>query len=186
MHASDRVMDQLNSAGLSERPPVSMAWVSRAVGTFSLPVSLSEPFVIMAIDEGGRNRARWGLETCIEMAELISAAGHRVVLVGEQDHEEISEPVLDAVPESVSLCGQASHVEMVFLAWAAASAVGYDNGLMHVIATAGCKSVVLYDPGSDAALAGHRGPDVTILRRHSLDAIAAVEVMHCFGETAFA
>jgi len=37
--------------------------------------------------------------------------------------------------------------------------------------------VVLYDPGSDAALAGHRGPEVTILRRHDLAAITAAEVM---------
>lgn len=186
MHASERVMDQLAEAGLTQDPPISMAWVSRAVGTFSLPVSLSEPFVLMSIDSGGLNGAHWSLDRCIELAELISAAGHRVVLVGEQAHGDIAEAVIEALPEAVNLCGKATHVEVVFLAWAAVWAIGYDNGLMHVITTAGCKSVVLYDPGSDAALAGHRGPDVTILRRHSLDAISAVEVMHGVGDMSVA
>lgn len=186
MHVSDRTMDQLSEAGLTQDPPVSMAWVSRAVGTFSLPVSLSDPFVLMSIDPGGLNGAQWSLERCIELAELISAAGHRVVLVGEQTHEDIAEAVIEVLPEAVNLCGKATHVEVVFLAWAAVWAVGYDNGLMHVITTAGCKSIVLYDPGSDAALAGHRGPDVTILRRHSLDAISAVEVMHGIGDMSVA
>lgn len=182
MHVSERVMDQLSAAGLTQDPPVSMAWVSRAVGTFSLPVSLSDPFVLMSIDPGGLNGAQWSLERCIELAELISAVGHRVVLVAEQAHDDIAEAVIENLPDAVNLCGTATHVEVVFLAWAAVWAVGYDNGLMHVITAAGCKSVVLYDPGSDAALTGHRGPDVTILRRHSLDAISAVEVMHGIGD----
>jgi len=111
------------------------------------------------------------------MAEIAFARGERPVLVGEQEAPEISEVVRDVVAETVDLCGKASHVEMVFLAWAANSAVGPDNGLMHLITTAGCKGVVLYDPGSDAALCGHRGPDVTILRRHDLASITAAEVV---------
>lgn len=186
MHATDQIMDQLASAGLGQKPPVSMAWVSRAVGTFSLPVSLSDPFVLLSMDEGGAYKASWSLERCIEFAELVSAAGHRLVMVGERHHNELTEALLDAVPDAVDLCGRASHVEVVFLAWAAVAALGYDNGLMHLITAAGCKSVVLYDPGSDAALTGHHGPDVTILRRHSLDAISAVEVMHCFGDASAA
>lgn len=186
MHVSDRLMDQLAEAAIAQQPPVSMAWVSRAVGTFSLPVSLSEPFVLMALDPGGANQAQWSASRCVELAELITAGGHRVVLVAEHSQDLIAEDVIESVPDAVNLCGTASHIEVVFLAWAAVGAVGYDNGLMHLTATAGCKSVVLYDPGSDAALAGHRGPDVTILRRHSLDAISAVEVMHCFDDMAIA
>lgn len=186
MHESDRAMDQLAEAGIDQQPPVSVAWVSRAVGTFSIPVSLSEPFMLFAIDPGGAYQAQWPVSRCIEMAELIAAGGHRVVLVGEYNQDEIGSAVTESVPDTINLCGTASHIEIVFLAWAAAGAVGYDNGLMHLTTTAGCKSVILYDPGSDAALTGHRGPDVTILRRHNLDAISAVEVMHCFDDVAAA
>ncbi len=177
MHTSDRLMSQLESAGILEHPPVSLAWVSRAVGTFSLPISLSEPFVLMAVDPGGANQTQWTPARFADMAEIAFARGQRPVLVGEQEAPDIAEAVKDVVSESVDLCGKASHVEVVFLSWAAVSAVGTDNGTMHLIATAGCKSVVLYDPGSDAALSGHRGPDVTILRRHNLASITAAEVV---------
>lgn len=177
MHAGDRMMDQLGQAGMTERPPVSLAWVSRAVGTFSLPVSLSDPFVLIAVDRGGAGRVQWTPARCVEFAELVTARGQRAVFVSEELADDITEAIHEAVPDAIDLCGKASHVEVVFLAWAAVAAVGNDNGLMHLISASGCRSVVLYDPGSDAALAGHRGPDVTILRRHDLAAISAAEVM---------
>ena len=130
-----------------------------------------------AVDPGGVGAAQWTAARCVELAELVTARGNRAVFVGEKAADNITEAVLDVLPDAVDLCGRASHVEVVFLAWAAVAAVGNDNGLMHLIAAAGCRSIVLYDPGSDAALAGHRGPAVTILRRHDLAAITAAEVM---------
>jgi len=186
MHISERLMDQLSEAGIEARPPISLAWVSRAVGTFSLPISLSEPFVLIAIDPGGRDSAQWSPARCVEFAELVTARGHRAVLVGDHKMPSYTETLAERVPDAVDLCGQASYVEMVFLAWAALAAVGNDSGLMHLIAASGCRSIVLYDPGSDAALNGHQGPDVTILRRHDLSAITAAEVMQRLSSEAVA
>ncbi len=176
MHISSRLMNQLETISLNEHPPVTLAWVSRAVGTFSLPVSLSEPFILLATDPGGANGVQWTPERFSEIAEVAFARGERPVIVGEQRSEDIVDAIKDVASDAVDLCGQASYVECVFLAWAAAAAIGTDNGLMHLIAAAGCRSVVLYDPGSDAALSGHRGPDVTILRRHDVVFITAAEV----------
>lgn len=177
MHFSDRLMSQLEAAGLYERPPVSLAWVSRAVGTFTLPISLSEPFVLLAVDPGGAGGVQWTPAQYADVAEVAFVKGERPVLIGETDSPGITEAVQDTVSEVVNLCGRVSYVETVFLAWAANAAIGTDNGLMHLITAAGCASVVLYDPGSDAALMGHRGPDVTILRRHDLAAITVAEVV---------
>ena len=58
----------------------------------------------------------------------------------------------------------------------AAGAVGNDTGPMHLIATAGCPSVVLYSLASDPALCAQQGPDVTILRRDTLDELSVDEV----------
>ena len=60
---------------------------------------------------------------------------------------------------------------------AATAAVGPDNGIMHLAAVAGCRSVVLYDQASDPALVGQRGATVTILRRPRLMDIPAAEVI---------
>ena len=55
--------------------------------------------------------------------------------------------------------------------------MGPDNGIMHLVAVAGCKSVVLYDQSSDPALVGPRGSTVTILRRPRLADIPVAEVI---------
>jgi hypothetical protein len=47
---------------------------------------------------------------------------------------------------------------------------------MHVIATAGAPSVVLFSHASDPELCAQRGPDVTILRRSTLDELSVDEV----------
>jgi|TARA_B110000438_G_C15809140_1_gene648800 ADP-heptose:LPS heptosyltransferase len=117
------------------------------------------------------------------MAEVAFPRGERPALIGECQAPDIVEDVHEITPVAVNLCGHASLVEIVFLVWAATSAIGTDNGLMHLIAAAGCHSIVLYDPGSDAALSGHRGPDVTILRRHHLASITAAGVVQAPKKT---
>ena len=186
MRASDRLMDQLQTVGLNEHPPVSLAWTSGAVGTFSLPLSLSEPFILLAVDPGGANQMQWTPARFSDMAEVALARGERPVLIGEHESLDIVKAVKDAVGDVVDLCGKASHVKTVFLAWAAVAAIGADNGLRHLIAPAGYRSVVLYGPGSDAALSGHRGPDVTILLRHDLASITAAEVLQALRSGAVA
>jgi len=185
-HCSDSLMTQIGVAGISEHPPASLAWVSRSVGTFALPLSLSEPFILFAIDPGGVNGVQWTPDHYAEMAAVSSARGERPVLIGEKKAQHITEAVVEVVPETINLCGQASYIELVFLAWAASCAIGADNSFMHLLAAAGCRSVVLYDPGSDAALSGHRGPDVTILRRHTLASIAVAEVVQALNSKTIA
>jgi len=48
---------------------------------------------------------------------------------------------------------------------------------MHLIASAGCPSVVLYSNESDPALCGQRGPSVTILRRDGLADLSVADVV---------
>jgi ADP-heptose:LPS heptosyltransferase len=85
--------------------------------------------------------------------------------------------IVERCPSAVDLTGRATLNEVVLLAWAATAAIGPDSGLTHLTATAGCRSVVLYDATSDPALVGQRGAAVTILRRPRLSDISPGEVM---------
>jgi ADP-heptose:LPS heptosyltransferase len=78
---------------------------------------------------------------------------------------------------TIDLSGKGNLNELVLVAWAATAAIGPDNGIMHLIAVAGCKSVVLYDQASDPALVGPRGSAVTILRRPRLTEVPVGEVI---------
>jgi ADP-heptose:LPS heptosyltransferase len=99
-----------------------------------------------------------------------------MVAVGWNPSEDLA-ALKAACPSLVDLVGKVSLNELVFMAWAAAGAVGTDNGIMHLAAGAGCRSVVLYDDQSDPALVGQRGSRVTILRRPHLNGIPASEVL---------
>lgn len=90
---------------------------------------------------------------------------------------ELCEVVQEMCPSTIDLTGKATVNELVFLAWAATAAVGPDNGVMHLMAAAGCRSVVLFNGASDPALVGQRGARVTILRRPQLSEVLIGEVL---------
>ena len=55
-------------------------------------------------------------------------------------------------------------------------AVGNDTGPMHLIAAAGCPSLVLYSRESDPAKVAPRGSSVATLRRDTLAELSIAEV----------
>lgn len=118
----------------------------------------------------------------VELAHLLAAEGRIPVLVGLAPLEGIAGQVCESCPTAVDLTGRTSVGDLIFLTWAAAAALGPDNGIMHVTAVAGCPSVVLYDLASDPALVGQRGDAVTIdavtiLRRNQLADVPVGEAM---------
>lgn len=80
-----------------------------------------------------------------------------------------------AAPGGHDLAERPSLAEIAVLARAAA-AVGNDTGPMHLIAAAGCPTLVLFSDASDPALCAPRGPAVQILHRPDLGELAVEEV----------
>ena len=72
--------------------------------------------------------------------------------------------------------GQTNLEDLFLLARDAYSAVGNDTGPMHIFATQGCRTLVLYSGASDPALCAQRGDTVTILRREHLQDLSATDV----------
>ena len=69
------------------------------------------------------------------------------------------------------LTGQTSFGDLADLGRAAVMAIGNDTGPMHLLAAAGCPSLVLFSRDSDpsaACRAPHRRPRVRVLRRDDL------------------
>lgn len=90
------------------------------------------------------------------------------VLIGASDEADRNAVISGACTHALDLTGRTSIADIARLARQASGAVGNDNGPMHLIAAAGCPSLVLYSAGSDPALCAQRGPDVEILRRNVL------------------
>ena len=69
-------------------------------------------------------------------------------------------PLARAIPGAIDLTGRTDLAQLTSLARGARIAIGNDTGPMHLIAAAGCPSVVLFSRDSDPALCAPRGPAV--------------------------
>ena len=175
MHLVDRWAAQLKIADIGAILRPDLSWVARQVQSFNVPFSMTEPFVLISATPGPG--APWSAERYGELARALALSGQIPVLVGSDTPREVCEAVTDFCPTAVDLTGRATVNELVFLAWAATAATGPDNGVMHLTAAAGCRTVVLYNGASDPALVGQRGPKLAILRRPRLSEIPVGEVI---------
>ena len=176
MHIADRWAAQLKVAGIPATLRPDLSWVARYVQSFTLPFRMTEPFVMVAATPGPGDKP-WSPAHYGMLAAALGAEGQRPVLVDLTPRRDVAEAMADHNPATIDLSGKGSLNELLLLAWAATAAVGPDNGIMHLAAVAGCRSVVLYDQASDPALVGQRGTTVTILRRPRLADIPAAEVI---------
>ena len=79
-------------------------------------------------------------------------------------------------PSARDLCGKTSLSDVAVLARDAVGAIGNDTGPIHLIAAAGCPTVVLFSSASDPALTAPQGSSVDILRRKNLEELSVEAV----------
>ena len=170
MHDNDRQIRQLNQAGIFHIPPPDLSWCRGDIGRFGLP----RDFVVLVPGSAPhRPEKRWPAERFQVLAETLRARGLTPVVVGTTAEK----PIGRAIPAAIDLTGQTRFGDLADLGRAARFAVGNDTGPMHLLATAGCSSVVLFSHASDPALCAPRGPDVRVLRRPSLGSLEVGEVL---------
>ncbi len=174
MHLVDAWTAQLRTAGVHGVLRTDVSWVARQVRAFTMPFRMDEAFVLFSIDGGPG--APWPAENYADLARIVDLEGRRPVLVGFAPAAATVATIMARCPTAVDLSGTISVSDLIFLTWAAAAAVGQDNGIMHLTAAAGCPTVVLFDRASDPALVAPRGDVVTILRRDQLADIPVSEV----------
>ncbi|MBT3359929.1 MAG: glycosyltransferase family 9 protein [Rhodospirillales bacterium] len=173
MHTVERQAEQLGMAGIETVPAPDFSWVAADVARFDLPGRYA-----LLVPGGAPHRPakRWPVERYGELANWLFRQGILPVLIGTQAEGDILAAISEACPQSRSLAGKTDFLDIAALAHGAVSAVGNDTGPMHLIAAAGCASVVLYSGESDPALCAQRGPRVAVLRRTSLDDLAPPQV----------
>ncbi|MBI1238181.1 MAG: ADP-heptose--LPS heptosyltransferase [Alphaproteobacteria bacterium] len=175
MHTIDRQAEQLLMAGLAQTPPPDLSFVTADVSRFALP----SPYALLV--PGGaahRPEKRWPIGHYVTLAGALTKAGVTPVVLGQGLDEEVLAAAIEAAaPATINLVGRTSLLEIVGLARGAALAIGNDTGPMHLIATAGARSIVLFSGASDPLRCGQRGRDVTILRREDLAALSVEDVL---------
>jgi ADP-heptose:LPS heptosyltransferase len=173
MHTVVRQAEQLSMAGIADVPAPNLDWAVADTDRYGL----TAPYVLLV--PGGsahRPEKRWPVGRYTDLARRLVARGITPVMIGAGPDAHANGTVASFCDGAVDLTADTSFAEIAALARGAVAAVGNDTGPMHLIATAGCPSVVLYSFASDPALCAQQGPDVTILRRDLLDQLSADEV----------
>lgn len=173
MHTLERQAEQLRMAGVSPVPPPDLSWADANPERFGL-----SPRFALLVPGGAPHRPakRWPTDRYAALAGRLVARGLQPVLLGAAAEASTLAAIAITCPEAVDLTARTSILDLAVLGRRAVVAVGNDTGPMHLIAVAGCRSVVLYSRESDPALCAQRGREVVILRRSSLEDLSVDEV----------
>jgi ADP-heptose:LPS heptosyltransferase len=161
LHDNDRQAGQLRQAGISIIPPADLSWCMGDLTRFELP-----PRIVALVPGSAphRPRKRWPTAGFQALAQSLRGEGMTPVVLGSAGET----PLAREIPAAIDLTGQTSFGDLADIGRRARFAVGNDTGPMHLLATAGCPSLVLFSHESDPALCLPRGPDVRVLRRPDL------------------
>lgn len=172
LHTLDRQAEQLAQAGISDTPLPDLSWAEADLSLFHLP----EPFALL-VPGGAAHRPgkRWPAEHYTALAQKLAEQGLTPVFLGAQAEQALIASITATCSSARDLAGRTNLLELAALARRARAAVGNDTGPMHLLAAAGCPSLVLFSQESDPALCAPRGRRVTILRRDSLAALTPEE-----------
>jgi ADP-heptose:LPS heptosyltransferase len=112
-----------------------------------------------------------------ELARILLTQRITPVILGTGAENALALEIRDTVPDAIDLTNRTALPDLASLARAACLAVGNDTGPMHLIAAAGCPSVVLFSRESDPALTAPRGPQVSVLRQSDLTELDLAQVL---------
>lgn len=173
MHTIERQREQLKMAGIDDVPAPDLSWARADVSRFAL----APPYALL-VPGGAPHRPdkRWSAERYAKLANRMLAEGITPVLLGTRAEQGVLKLISHEAPGCVNLCAKTDFLDLATLAHGAKVAVGNDTGPMHLIAAAGCASLVLYSHDSNPALCAQRGPHVEIIRRESLENLKEAEV----------
>jgi ADP-heptose:LPS heptosyltransferase len=181
LHDIDRQFGQLAQAGVQTPAPPDLSWSEGDIARFDLP-----PRIALLVPGSSPHRPgkRWPAERFAAVAARLAADGIAPVVLGSAGERDLAAAIGAAAPDALDLTGRTTLPDLASLARAAEVAVGNDTGPMHLIAAAGCPSVVLFSHDSDPALCAPRGRSVTVLRRPDLAALSAEAVCAAVFERA--
>lgn len=183
MHTLERQAGQLRDAGIWPDAPTSpgsapapdLAFLAERVDIAGL--APPRPYALLVPGASPhRPGKRWPASSYVELARRLTADGLSAAVVGGPAERELARELAGAAPVA-DLTGRTTFAQVVALGAGAALAVGNDTGPVHLLAAAGCPTLVLFGPHSDPALCAPRGGRVEVLRAGALDALS-VETVH--------
>ncbi|MBS4046654.1 MAG: glycosyltransferase family 9 protein [Alphaproteobacteria bacterium] len=174
MHITELRRRQLALVGIPDPGLPDLDFLTADIARFSLPARIA-----LLVPGGAPHRPakRWPAERFAALAGHLVSQGITPVLIGRAAEQAEIAAIQANCPEAISLCDQTSIADLAALGRRAALCVGNDTGPMHIIAAAGCPSLVLYSAESDPRKISPRGDWVRLLQRPSLQDVSLEDVI---------
>lgn len=179
MHTIERQAEQLAVAGIAETPPTDVSWMTADLSRHLV----SEPFALL-VPGGAKHRPkkRWPASRYAALANWCSARGLQPVLIGALQESAIMEEIESRTRGALNLCNDTSLPAIAELGRRATLAVGNDTGPMHLIAAAGCPTVVLFSSVSVPEQTAPRGETVVIVQHERLASLGMAAVLNAVNQ----
>ncbi len=171
MHDIDRQQGQLHQAGITDFPPADLSWSHGEIARFALPGRIA---LLVPGSSPHRPVKRWPVAQYRALAVALEHRGLAPVVVGTE--RDLGAAIANGT-RAIDLTGKTSFGDLADLGRVAEFAVGNDTSPMHLVAVAGCPSLVLFSRDSDPARCAPRGRDVRVLRRADLGELTLPEVL---------
>lgn len=173
LHTVERQKEQLSIAGINDVQLSDLSWAKSDISAFAI----SKPYALL-VPGGSPHRPdkRWAVENYAAIAKRMLSTNITPVIIGSEAERAICLMIERDVPGTINLCAKTSLLDIATLGRGADIALGNDTGPMHIIATAGAPSVVLFSSESDPKLCQPRGPRVRSIRRDGMKWLSVGEV----------
>ena len=160
MHTLDRQSEQLAVAGINNVPPPNLDWFRSDLGRFKLPNRYA---LLVPGGAPGRRNKRWSARQFGELANKLVKTDVRVFLIGQKTEGFLHSQIALEAEGVISLAGKTTLADVAELGRCTVVSVGNDTGPMHILATGGHPTFVLFGDGSDPSLCAPRGENVECL-----------------------
>ena len=165
MHTIERQIEQLRVAGIKKFKPADLSWLDENISDIISRKNNNLPnALIIAGGSAHRKNKRWPTHSYGELASHFYKVGLQPILIGATSEKEVMDKIHQYCPESLNLCGLTSFGHIATLARQSKVAVGNDTGPMHITASVGCPTMVIYSDASDPLITLPRGPKVKYMQ----------------------
>ena len=172
MHSLYRQKEQLKIARIEYNHLPDWRWLGNNYKNDSLVPN--NKFIILATGAAmHRLNKKWPQSSYASLIERFSKIGIQCILIGGKDESNNIKNLISLVDKAIkkqplNYAGMTSYKDIVYLSSYAKYAIGNDTGPIHLIATCGLPTIVLFGSGSNPDLCAPIGKNVTILKKTSI------------------
>ena len=176
-HVVDTLTEQLAAAGIPVPLASDIGWLSGDVSRFGL----ARRYALMVPGGAPHRPAKRAPAGCFaDLGLYLVSKGISPVLLGTVSEREQIDEIRARCENAIDLCDKTEFGDIAELARGAIGAVGNDTGSMHLIAQAGCPSLVLFSGASDPNQISPRGRCVKILQCETLAALSVDPIIEAW------